>query len=111
MAAREHVDPHALDDHLDQSRRPSRRDYPTVRRPVRLHGRLPPTGPRRAGATAAPKTKPPMWAKKATPPVVAGDAPSDAEAVEQLEHEPEAQDDDRRDLDELVEEARGRRAT
>ena len=106
VAAREHVDPDALDDHLDQSV---------------VHGRIipRPAGSAGAGGAAgrdasatisttraitAPTTKPPMWAKNATPPPLWIGAER-GQPVDQLEHEPEAEDDDRRDVDELVEEA------
>ncbi len=54
-----------------------------------------------------PATKPPMWAKKATPPAASAavSAPSDANAVDELQHEPEPQHDHRADRDQLVEEA------
>ena len=107
VAAGEHVDPHALDDHLDQ--------------PVVVHAAIiprphwrpaaPPAGRRGATSpTSAPNTKPPMWAKKATTAAGVGD-PEGRQAVDELQDEPEHEHDDRRDVDELVEEARGRRAT
>ena len=102
VAAGEHVDPDALDDHLDQPvvHRP---DYPTVgrgRRPARA-GRGRTTSTR---ATSAPTTNPPMWAKNATPPPVST-MPERRQPVDELEHEPEPEHDDRRHVDQLVEEA------
>ena len=91
VAAGQHVDPHALDDHLDElvvRPWPAIIPRPAGGRPVA--GRRGPAGPReRRGPTATPATKPPMWAKKATPPLASA-SPSEAEPVDQLEHEPEA---------------------
>ena len=56
------------------------------------------------GRPSAPATKPPMWAKIATPPECL-DQPERGEPVDDLEDEPEAEHEDRRDVDELVEEA------
>ena len=76
MPARQHVDPDALDHHLDELR-PGERllaghgliiprrpggSGPSSRRPRAS------VAPRTTSATTTPATNPPMWAKKATPP-------------------------------------------
>ena len=52
-----------------------------------------------------PATNPPMCAQNAIPASVPAAGPSDDEPVDQLEHEPEAEHDDRGHGDQLVEEA------
>ena len=112
MAAREHVDPHALDDHLDQ-RVVHRADYPTRAASVGPSGPTAGVAPNRVRDAHQPRTRrarrrPEREAadvgEERDAALGLGDAQR-GEAVDQLEHEPEAEDDDRRHLDELVEEA------
>ena len=102
MAVRQHVDAHALDDHLDQLVVRHAPDYPTVAgaagrpgpRPRRDHE----AGDERAGDEAAD-------VGEERDAAVRLDQPDRGEPVDELEHEPEAQHDDRRHVDQLVEEA------
>ena len=77
--------------------------------PARPRGRAPGrrvTARRSAqDAMAMPATNPPMWAQNAIPASGLGGQPQRREAVDQLEHEPEAQDEHRGHRDQLVEEA------
>ena len=111
VAAREHVDPDALDDHLDEPvtgrlLAGHGRDYPTPalgERPASA-GRVRRAVPRTSSPIAAPATKPPMWAKNATPPSAPA-RPSDAIPSTSWRTNQKPEDEQRRDLDELVEEA------
>ena len=95
------MDPDALDDHLDQ---------PVVHRSIIPRPAGPPTGASRPPmliailAITRPDHEPADMGEERDP--AAGlDHAQRGQAIDQLEHEPEAEDDHGRDIDELVEEA------
>ena len=102
VAAGEHVDPDALDDHLDQSVVHGRIIPRSAGSPARATGA--PTHDDRAGPSGRRPTKPPMWAKNATPPPL-WTTPSEASPSMSWRTNQKPEDDDRRHVDELVEEA------